>query len=104
MFIKSEHRKTSECEIVKHPPKLLLNTLDEVGLKKAINMLFYQISKISYTLKKYQKVIKNSNFKISAPTLNQKLELPDRSYYVSDIQNHFEYIIKNMKERLAFLQ
>ena len=55
MFIKSEHCKTSECEIVKHPPKLLLNTLDEVGLKKAINMLFYQISKISYTLKNIKK-------------------------------------------------
>ena len=55
MFIKSEHRKTSDCEIVKHPPKLLLNTLDEVGLKKAINMLFYQISKISYTLKNIKK-------------------------------------------------
>ena len=27
-------------------------------------------------------------------------KLPDGSYYVSDIQDYFEYILKNMEERL----
>ena len=31
---------------------------------------------------------------ISAPTWNEKFELPDGSYSVSDIQDCFEYIIK----------
>ena len=33
-------------------------------------------------------------FQISAPTWNDKFELPDGSYSVSDIQDHFEYILK----------
>ena len=32
--------------------------------------------------------------KISAPTWNDKFELPNRSYSVSDIQDYFEYIKK----------
>ena len=31
---------------------------------------------------------------MSAPTWIGKFELSDRSYYVSDIQDYFEYIIK----------
>ena len=31
---------------------------------------------------------------ISAPTGNDKLELPDESYSVSSIQDYFKYIIK----------
>ena len=43
-------------------------------------MLLYQI--LSYIEKK---LYKNDKFKISAPTWNGKLELPDGSYSVSDI-------------------
>ena len=46
-------------------------------------------------MKEYKKVIKKNNeFKISAPILNKKFELPNGSYSVSDIQDHFDYIIK----------
>ena len=38
---------------------------------------------------------KSNKLKISAPTWNEKFELPDGSYFVSDIQGYFEYIIKN---------
>ena len=31
---------------------------------------------------------------MSAPTWNEKFELPDGSYFISDIQNYFEYILK----------
>ena len=40
----------------------------------------------------------NNKFKISAPTWNDKLELPDGSYSVSDIQDYFEYILKKHGE------
>ena len=46
-------------------------------------------------MEKYkEKSYKNNRFKISPPTWNNKFELPDGSYSVSDIQNYFEYIIK----------
>ena len=32
--------------------------------------------------------------KILAPTWNEEFELPDGSYFVSDIQDYFEYILK----------
>ena len=34
---------------------------------------------------------KKKKFKISPPTWNDKFELPDGSYSVSDIQDYFEY-------------
>ena len=52
-----------------------------------INILFYQILASAIYRKK--------KLKISIPTCNEKSELPDGSYSLSDIQNYFEYIIKN---------
>ena len=49
---------------------------------------------IYYTWKKIKSAYKNNTFKISAPTWNDKLDLPDESYSVSDIQDYFEYILK----------
>ena len=46
-------------------------------------------------MEKYKKSYKKNKFEISGPTWNQKLELLDRSYSACDIQNYFEYIIKN---------
>ena len=39
-------------------------------------------------------------FKISAPLWNDKFELPDGSYSVSDIQDYFEYILKKHGENI----
>ena len=36
----------------------------------------------------------NNKFKIFAPIWNDEFNLPDGSYYVSDIQDYFENIIK----------
>ena len=41
-----------------------------------------------------KKSYKNNKFKISAPTWNEKLELPGRSYSLSDIKDYFKYIFK----------
>ena len=46
-----------------------------------------------------EKLYKNNEFDISAPTRNDKFELPDRSYFVSDIQDYFDYIIKKIREK-----
>ena len=42
----------------------------------------------------------NNKFKISAQTWNDKFELPDGSYSVSDIQDYFEYILKKHGENI----
>ena len=39
-----------------------------------------------------KKSYKNNKFKISAPTWNKELEIPDGSYSISHIQDYFEYI------------
>ena len=57
-----------------------------------------------YTWKNINKSCKNNKIKISEPTWNEKFELPDGSYFVSDIQDYFEYIIKNIKQCLIILQ
>ena len=50
-------------------------------------------------MEKYKKVIQKNKCKISGPTWNEKFELPDGSYSVSDIQDYFEYIFKKQGEK-----
>ena len=45
-----------------------------------------------------KKSYKNKKFKISAPTWNEQLELPDGSNSVLDIQDYFEYTFKKHGE------
>ena len=40
------------------------------------------------------KLYKNNKFNLSGPTWNNKFELPDVSWSVSDIHKYFECIIK----------
>ena len=47
-------------------------------------------------MEKHKKVIQNNKFKMLAPTWNGEFELPDGSYSVSDIQNYFEYILRQL--------
>ena len=54
-----------------------------------INVLLYKT--LAFTIHgKYKK----TKFKISAPTWNKEFELADGSYFVSEIQDYFEYIFK----------
>ena len=52
-------------------------------------------SSIYCTWKNIKYAYKNNKFKISAPTWNDEFGFPDGPYYISDIQDHFEYILKN---------
>ena len=47
-----------------------------------------------YTWKNIKSEYNNNKLKISAPTWNDKFNLPNGSYSVSDIQDYFEYITK----------
>ena len=67
-------------------------------------MLFYRVLPIYYAWKNIKKSYKNNKFKISTTTWNEEFELPNGSYSISDIQGHFEYILKkNMVERLIMI-
>ena len=49
---------------------------------------------IYYTWENIKSEYNNNKFEISAPTWNDEFSLHVGSYSVSDIQDHFEYIIK----------
>ena len=64
----------------------------EINLKRSDKYIAFLSLSICYTWKNIKKSYKNNIFNISAPTWNEEVELPDRSYYVSDIQDYFKYI------------
>ena len=49
-------------------------------------------------MEKHKNLYNNNKFRISAPTSNDKFELPDGSYSASDIQDYFNYILKKHRE------
>ena len=46
-----------------------------------------------------KKSYSNNKCKISAPTWNDEFQLPDELYSISDIQDYFEYILKEKHNR-----
>ena len=97
IFFNSRNSKTSD------PRRLLINLSDKVNLKRKDKYVTLSNPSIYYTWKNIKKSYKNNKFKISAPTWNETFDLGDRSYSVSDIQDCFEYILKNMDKRLIIL-
>ena len=55
------------------------------------NLIIYNIWKRS------NRNTTNNKFKISVPTWNDTIYLPDGSYSISHIQDYFEFIIKKHK-------
>ena len=74
--------------------RFIYQSNDKLDLKNPNkNMTLAHLS-IYYTWKNIKSECSNNKFKISAPTWNDKFNLPDGSYSVSDIPDYFEYIIK----------
>ena len=73
IFINSENSKTSE------PHVFVLRYFTQKNIKSSYN---------------------KDKFEISAPTWNDKFELRDGSYSVSNIQDYFEYILKKHGENI----
>ena len=88
----SENGKTSE------PYLLILKLTDKLDLRKGEKITALSNLSIYYTCRNIKSLYNNNNFKISAPTWNDKFELPDGSYSVSNIQDYFEYILKKHGE------
>ena len=70
---------------------------DKLNLKNPNKNIALANLSIYCTWKNIKSEYNNSKFKIHAPTWNDEFNLPNGSYSISDIQDYFEYIIKNMK-------
>ena len=79
IFINAKNSKT----IYLH--RLLLNLTDKIDLRRKDKYIVLSNLSIWYTWKNIKTSYKNK-FNISAPTWNEKFELPEGLYSISDIQ------------------
>ena len=94
IFMNSQNSKTSEPHI------LILKLTDKLDLRRGEKIIALSNLSIYYTWKNIKSSYNNNKFKISAPTCNDKFQLPDGSCSVSDIQDYFEYILKKHGENI----
>ena len=71
IFINSENSKTSKAHI------LMLKLTNELDLRRSEKIIALSNLSTYYTWKNIKSSYNNDKFKISAPTWNDKLELPD---------------------------
>ena len=90
----SENSKTSK------PYVLILKLTNKLDLRIGEKIIALSNHNINYTWKNINSSYNNNKFKISAPTWNDKFELPDGSYSISDIQNYFETILRKHGENV----
>ena len=86
IFVNSEKSKTSELY------KLLLNLADKISVNRSDKYAALPNLIMYHTCKNIKKSYKRNRLEISSPTWNGKFQLPDGSYFVSDIQQYFEYV------------
>ena len=75
------------------PHILTLNLTSKLDLRIGEKVIALSNVSIYYTLRNTKGSYNNNKFKISAPTWNDEFELPDGPYFLSDIQDYFEYIL-----------
>ena len=93
MLMNSQNSKTSI-------PHVLTLKLTNKDLRMDEKVIALSNLSIYYTWRNIKSSYNNNKFKISAPTWSDKFELPDGSYSISDIQDYFDYILKNMEKTL----
>ena len=77
---------------------ILIELTNKLDLRIGEKIIALSNLRIQNIWKKIKSSYNSNKFKISAPTWNDKFELPDGSYSVSDIQDYFEYILKKHGE------
>ena len=92
IFMNSENSKTSMSHV------LILKLTNNLDLRIGETIIALSNLSIYYTWKNIKSSYNNNTFNISAPIWNDKFELPDGSYSVSDIRDYFEYILKKQGE------
>ena len=84
IFINSENSKTSK------PHVLILKIINKLDIRIGEKIIALSNLSIYYPWINIKSSYNNNKFKISAPTCNDKFELPDGLYSVSDIKDYFE--------------
>ena len=79
----TENSKTNESN------KFIDQFTDKLNLKNPNKNMALANLNIYYTWKNIKSKYNNNKFKVSAPTWNDKFNLPDGSYSISDIQDYF---------------
>ena len=90
----SENSKTSK------PHVLVLKLTNKLDLRIFEKIIALSNLRIYDTWKNIKSSYNNNKFKISAPTWNDKFELRDGLYSVSNIQDYFEYTLKKHGENI----
>ena len=90
----SENKKTP------NPHVLVLKLTNKLDLRIGKKVIALSNLSIYYTWRNIKSSYNNNKFKISTPTWNDKFELRDGSYSISDIQDYFEYILKKHGEHI----
>ena len=88
IFMNTESSKTNEQY------KCVLNLSHRLRLRSSDKHVALQSLSIYYTWKNIRKQCETNKLKIITQTWNDKFELSDASYSVSDIQDCIKYIIK----------
>ena len=91
IFMNSENSKNIKSHV------LILKLTNKLDLRIDEKIIGLWNLSIYYTWKNIKSSY-NNKFKISAPTWNDKFELPDGSYSVSNIQDYFECILEKHGE------
>ena len=94
IFMNLENSKTSKQNV------LTLKLTDKLDLRIGEKVIVLSNLSIYYIWKNIKSSYNNNKFKISMITRNEEFGLPDGLCSVSDIQDYFEYILKNMEKAL----
>ena len=94
MFMDSKNSQPSKSH------SLIIKFTDKLDLSGGENRIALSNLSIYYTWKNIKSSYKNSEFKKTAPKWNDKFELSNGSYSLSDIQDYFEYILKKRRENI----
>ena len=94
IFMNSENSRTFEYHV------LVLKLTDKLDLGRGQKSVALSNLSICYTWKNIKSSYNKNKFKISTATWSDEFELPDRSYSISNIQDHFEYILKKHSENV----
>ena len=97
IFMNSDNSKASKPHILK------LKLTSKLDLRIGEKVIALSNLSIYYTWKNIKSSYNNNKFKISASTWNEEFTLPDGSYFVSNIQDYFEYTEWSRKMSLFFI-
>ena len=78
----------------------MLKLTDKLDLRRGQKSVVLSNLSIYYTWKNIKSSYNTNKFRISTPTWDDKFELPDGSYSISDIQDYVEYIFKKHNENV----